>query len=112
MFRFCCLGEATLLTFLAQPPGAQAAGSYCSALKSVKGTVSSMGGLSRYSPALRSGVRASLADAIVVAMRCIGERRKSRFANRSAKHLGLSPWRLCEGKCVSWKGVVSAGEYR
>jgi len=63
------LGEATLLTFLA--------GSYCSALNSVKGTVSSMGGLSRYSPALRSGVRASLADAIGAAT----ERHKRRFAD-------------------------------
>jgi len=79
------LGEATLLTFLAQPPGAQAAESYCSALNSVKGTVSSMGGLSRYSPALRLGARASLADAIGAAT----ERHKRRFA-RSANHLSLS----------------------
>jgi hypothetical protein len=56
--------EATLLSFLAQPPGAQAAGSYCSALKGIKGTVSSIGYLSRYSPALRSGVRASLAQSV------------------------------------------------
>jgi hypothetical protein len=69
--------EATLLNFLA--------GSYCSAPNSVKGTVSSIGDLSRYSPALRSGVRASLACAIGMAMRCIGKTRKSRFARIEAQ---------------------------
>jgi len=64
VLRSCCLGEATLLTFLAQPPGAQAAGSDCSALRSVKGSASSMGRLSRFSPAIRSGARASLAPLV------------------------------------------------